>query len=256
MRVLALSLLAGALFLSVPSSIAAGGSPPTNGAFIAHDYSWDAQGGGHTVTISPGGTVTFSYPTGFSQHNADFTSGNPSSCVQTAGISNGSVPPLPHQPAAPPWSGSCTFKVPGTYNFKCDLHPYMTGTVKVLASGTSPPSSPLAGTQAQAVHVAKTQSGFSVRGSVSVSAAGAGGKLIATLQARASDLGGRGSGEVTAGRTSVKLHPGRVGFSISLNGSAKRALKRRGRLALKVKLEVRGRSGQTVHATRAVTLRR
>src|SRR5205823_51136 len=88
--------LAGVLGL-VPLSASADSSP-TTGTFTASDFAWTAGGGGTTVTIAQGGTVSFSYPMGISEHNADFTSGNPSSCLQTAGPSSGSVPPLPHQP--------------------------------------------------------------------------------------------------------------------------------------------------------------
>ncbi|MBV8430696.1 MAG: hypothetical protein JO244_06015, partial [Solirubrobacterales bacterium] len=54
------------------------------------------------------------------------------------------VPPLPNQPTAPGWTGSCTFSTPGTYTFHCDLHPFMTGTIVVEAPGetTTTPAPP------------------------------------------------------------------------------------------------------------------
>ena len=59
------------------------------------------------IALNLGATVNFSYPTGASMHNADFGSGpQPTSCTQGAGPSTGSVPPLPHSPTAPGWSGT------------------------------------------------------------------------------------------------------------------------------------------------------
>jgi hypothetical protein len=239
----------------LPGSAAAD-SPPTTAAFTASDFAWTAGGGGTTVTIAQGGTVTFSYPMGISEHNADFTTGNPSSCMQTAGPSSGSVPPLPHMPTGQGWSGTCTFATPGTYKFHCDVHPFMIGTVAVQAGGTSPTSSPLAGTPGQAIHVKARQRGSTVRGSIKVSSAGEGGSLQAAVLARASDLGRKGSKQVTVGRSGSKLQAGTVKLSVSLSQSAKGALARRGQLKVQVQLVVRSPGGQTVKATRAVTLLR
>ena len=51
------------------------------------------------ANVAPGGTVTFSYPTGANHHNADFAGGpQPTSCTQSTGADSGAVPPLPHQP--------------------------------------------------------------------------------------------------------------------------------------------------------------
>jgi plastocyanin len=258
LRVRALSLtIAGTLCMGLlPAEGATADSPPTSGAFVASDFSWDAAGGGKTVTIAQGGTVSFSYPTGISVHNADFTSGAPSACAQTAGPSSGPVPPLPHQPTGFGWSGSCTFNQPGTYKFICDQHPFMTGTVAVLASGTSPSSSPLAGSASQSIQVARRQKGSSVHGSVKASAAGDGGTLQVTLLARRSDLGGKGSAQVKVGHITRQLHAGTVSFVTGLDQAGKRALKRHGRLGVQVKLVVRSPGGQMVSATRQVLLRR
>jgi plastocyanin len=128
-----------------PASTAASSAPMT-GSFTAVDYAWNAAGGGNTVTIAPGGTVSFSYPSGGSIHNAAFDSAQPTSCTQTAGASTGSVPPLPNPAAGQGWSGSCTFNTPGTYTFHCQIHSYMTGTIVVGSGGgtttttTTPPT--------------------------------------------------------------------------------------------------------------------
>jgi plastocyanin len=137
---LALAGLLGAVVVVLPSI--ASGDPPTAASFTAIDDAWQANGGANSTTIAQGGTITISYPTGASAHNADFGSGlQPTSCTQTAGANSGAVPPLPHQATGPGWSGSCTFNTPGTYTFHCDLHPFMTATVTVQA-----PSSTMTGT--------------------------------------------------------------------------------------------------------------
>src|SRR5205807_6084589 len=98
----------------------AAGSAPSSGTFTAYDYGWSANGNRNstTLTVAGGATVTFSYPSGLSAHNADFGTGpKPSGCTQTTGQPSGSVPPLPHQPSQPGWSGNCTFSAPGIYKF-------------------------------------------------------------------------------------------------------------------------------------------
>jgi plastocyanin len=132
--VLGLAGLLGAAVAVLPG-IATGTSPPNTASFTAIDYSWQANGGGgNSATIAQGGTVTISYPSGFSSHNADFGRGAaPTSCTQTRGAVSGGVPPLPHSPTSPGWSGTCKFDTPGTYTFHCDLHPFMTATLTVKA---------------------------------------------------------------------------------------------------------------------------
>jgi plastocyanin len=94
-----------------------------------------------TVEIAPGGTVSFAYPSGGSAHNVVFDAGQPSSCVQQAGVAITPGPPLPAfaQPAG--WSGECTFGTPGAYTFFCNAHPTtMKGTVIVGDPGTPTPT--------------------------------------------------------------------------------------------------------------------
>ncbi|MGI0102581.1 MAG: plastocyanin/azurin family copper-binding protein [Nitrosotalea sp.] len=78
------------------------------------------------VTVAPGDTVTWT--------NADsvshtVTSGNPSD-NQTGTIFDSSL-------ISPASTYSFTFKDPGTYNYFCQLHPWMTGVVIVAAGATS-----------------------------------------------------------------------------------------------------------------------
>jgi plastocyanin len=136
---------AAAIALVGAPALAAGGDPPSTAAIVAYD---GAGGQGfkdasqsdtsdHTVEITSGGTVTFSFPTGAgtSVHNVDFkTAPKPTSCVQTKPTSGQpQAPPLPIGPFPAGWEGNCTFTAPGTYSFVCGVHPDMTGTVVVTA---------------------------------------------------------------------------------------------------------------------------
>ena len=95
----------------------------------------------HSVTVGPGGSVTFSYPVGASVHNVVFGASQPASCTQTAGTIT-SAPPLPAyvQPAG--WAGFCTFATVGTYTFVCSAHPEMTGAVVVEEDAPVPTPTP------------------------------------------------------------------------------------------------------------------
>ena len=112
-------------------------------AFVVFDNGFHEDGrplDDNTVNITPGGRVTFSYPVGFSVHNADFEETPPTSCVQTAAGAGSTIEPAPPLPAgvqSPGWEGSCLFQTTGVYTFLCVAHPNMTGTVIV---GTPTPT--------------------------------------------------------------------------------------------------------------------
>src|SRR5262249_35713130 len=120
-----------------------------NGSFLVYDNGfYDASGTNQadtTVNITPGSTVTFSYPgdgNNSSSHNVAFDDGSPTpdGCVQTAGDIQGPVPPMPTYGAGPGWSGYCTFNSPGTYTFHCALHPEeMKGTI-IVSDGSATPT--------------------------------------------------------------------------------------------------------------------
>ncbi len=252
--------------IAVLPTLAAGSSPPTTASLKAFDFGWSANGGTATkATIAQGGTVTFSYPSGISEHNADFGKGpKPSGCTQTAGPGSGSVPPLPRQPTGAGWSGTCTFNTPGTYTFHCDLHTFMTATIVVTGSGsttgtttTTTPAggSPLAGKPAHAISIPSRQRGTIVRGSAKISNAGGGGRLEIVLKASARSLGRGESGLVRVGRLTKRgLKAGTVRFGVSLDAAARRAERSRGRLKIVVRVLVRSPGGTTGSLTRSVQI--
>jgi plastocyanin len=174
------------------------------------------------------------------------------------------------------WSGTCTFSQAGTYTFYCTVHgPEMTGTVTVNANGTTtvtatpppPPGpttpspspspsgegSPLNGSPAKAVKLAKSQRGGVVRGSLSLSSAAAGRRLEVDLLAKRL-RGARHSGSTRVGRLlRGSLSSGVTTFAVRLDAAARRVLKRKGRLALSVKIAIGpGAGGKQLVVTRAV----
>jgi plastocyanin len=253
-RTLALS-VAGALVaaVAVVPGMAAG-SAPTSASFTATDFAWNASGGTATrVTIAHGGTVAFSYPSGHSEHDADFAGGpRPTSCTQTSGPSSGAIPPLPRHPTSAAWSGTCTFSTPGTYTFHCDLHPFMHGTIVVQGSG----GSPFAGPRSRAISIHSRQRGTSVHGSVRLSSAATGGRLEIVLRASARSLGRRGNGKVRVGRLiSSELKPGVARFAVSLGAAGRRAERTLGMLAITVHVIVEPPGFPSVSGIRQVLLR-
>jgi plastocyanin len=74
-----------------------------------------------TVTIAPGGAVTFAF--GSVGHSVKFDTGPTLPSDITGVNANTSI--------------SRTFSTAGTYTFHCTIHPQMTGTVVVAASSTT-----------------------------------------------------------------------------------------------------------------------
>jgi PKD repeat protein len=152
-------LACAAVALSAAPAQAAGkaqqAAPPTTATVRVYDFGfYDASKTKQdtTVTIAPGGTVTFDYPSsgdGANVHNVHFGDGattpptpgpQPSGCSQLTGPMLGAVPPLPTYTLPPPWSGVCTFNTPGAYKFYCEAHPFMQGEVLVQAAQNNPPT--------------------------------------------------------------------------------------------------------------------
>jgi plastocyanin len=233
------------------------------------------------ATVAEGGAVKFSNPSEV-PHGLEWTG--------TSGQPTPSCSGIPVSSSGTKWEGQCTFAHPGTYTFRCTVHPQeMTGTITVNPNGTTtittpppgggsnpPPSttnpgsgsqpaapplpgssgSPLAGGPLIAVTMPASQRGKSVHGSVEISQAGVGGSLEVTLSA--------GSASVAKAHRPVQLRvgrlvrslvkAGRVSFAVPLSAKARRALERHRRLALTVTTTLTPAHGSAVRVTRSVVL--
>ena len=130
-----------AVFLALgPGAAGAAAQYPATASFSASDSPdlWNAAGGGSSVAIALGGTVSFDVATS-EPHDASFPA--PSGVACTAG-GGPVVTRIPSTPSAS-WSGSCTFSEPGYRAFVCTVHSGMTGEVAVAgADGVLPPRYP------------------------------------------------------------------------------------------------------------------
>ncbi len=131
---------------------------------------------------------------------------------------------------------------------------FMTGTIVVGTPTPTPTPSAGTGPAATALTLARTQRGSAVRGTIAVAQADS--RLQVDVLAKRSALGGKGSTQTCVGRTVKASVRGTVSFSVALNSAAKRAVKRRGKLALTLKVTVTPPAGVPFTSTRAVTLRR
>jgi plastocyanin len=243
-----------------------------------------ADGGAPDVTIAAGGTVNFSYAgAATKRHNVNFTGAQPTSCTLTSGTtSTGPEPPLPNPATNTPWAGYCTFAAAGTYAFDCVIHgTAMSGSVTVVAPSPPPPPPPGAapppppgaapppavappppagavpaprGPAASKLTVATRQSGLAIRGTVKVRSAGS--RLLArALGTRKALTGGTSTSEVEVGRASrTSAGPGIVAFKVALGASGQRALKRNGRLLIRLRMTIDPPAGTTYKASRLLVL--
>jgi plastocyanin len=262
MRKNALIAALGAALIAPALALAA--DPASDGTMRATDpYAFKADGtGANTLTISAGGTVTFTYASGNAAHNVHWLGKKPS-CT---GVPDET---FSYPDSRPPWSGTCTFADPGTYEFECFIHtPLMKGSIVVeapsaatpTATSTPAPSGTPAPTpdpgpggggttaeqqRALKVTLAASQKGTRVRGSVDVARAGS--RLEITLK----------SGRLAVGRSvKAKAVSGANAFSVALDRRGKRALKRRHRLKLTVAVALTPPGGAKVVRNMSVNLRR
>jgi plastocyanin len=239
---LVLVLLPAATSSAVDPTIEAGGGGP---------YYWRPS----SASIGLGGMVAFKNPSGTVEHGVSWSGGPETPTCSGVPVDNGKTS----------WSGGCTFAQAGTYTFYCPVHPEeMKGTVTVSASGTIPPppppppgktpESPSPGLTLQALRLAKSQGGGSVRGSIDLSQAG--GRLrVDLLAARASVLGQGLKGSMRVGHiVRPSLRAGSTSFGVSIAPAARKALRLHERLALKVTVTVTTPQGDALRRTRAVTM--
>jgi plastocyanin len=248
----------GAALLGDPAH----GQALTSAAIVASDFQFSAiDGGPPNVIVAAGGNVDFAYPTGTSSHNVVFAGKQPSACAISQGPDSGSKAPLPSAPTGPGWAGGCRFDVAGAYSFVCGMHSNMTGSVTVVAAGTAPPPpapvpppTPIE-PPASSLRVASPQRGAAVRGSVRVRSRGS--RVLARAFARRRALvGGASTRQVAVGRSlRSSVGPGRASFSVRLGTTARRALRRHGRLSISLRLTVTPPAGDSYTATRTVVLR-
>ncbi len=277
-RRLAIILCALALALVVLPAVAGSETTPSISAYnepgIYGTHSWTPA----TATVAPGGTVKFANPYSETPHGLKFTGGSAGATPTCSGI-----PAAAGEPSgAVSWSGECTFSAPGTYTFVCTVHAEMRGTITVAPDGsttvttTTPtstepaaPGAPGPGgpsgvggspfvAGAHALRLASAQHGAAVRGSIDVSAAGAGGRLEVALLASGASLGaGRHSSRVRIGRyVRASVHAGIVAFDVGLTARGRAALHRRPRLAVSVRVLLTPVTGTPGVLTRNVVLHR
>jgi plastocyanin len=285
-----LAIAAGAL-LAAAIGASGAAAAPTTANYVAYDatgnrdeFRWQTADGATDVTVEKGGTVTFSNGN-FRPHNVDFGPDAGISCQLAGGVA--STEPMPEL-AERNWSGTCSFPNTGSYRFICDLHPAMLGTVKVEApsapspgpspgtggGGTSPgptggsaPGSPPVtttgpsagttpgGSAGDQLGLPGRQSGGRVRASVLVQAPLA--RVIAVVRARRADLGlkrKRGRIEV-AQFVRAGVAPGALEFSARLRKGARKALRAKGSLVVRVRVTISADGATDRTWTRTVTLR-
>jgi plastocyanin len=99
---------------------------PGGGYYYGESHKWSPA----TATVGADGIVTISNPTEVN-HGVEWV-GGPATPVCSGVPTSTSA-----ETSGKQWSGTCTFKTPGTYTFYCTVHgPEMTGTVTVDADGT------------------------------------------------------------------------------------------------------------------------
>jgi plastocyanin len=226
-----------------------------------------------TAEVSEGGAVAFQNTSATVAHGIVWKS------VPATPTCEGGVPVYATftGEGKPNWKGKCTFLQAGTYSFYCSVHgESMSGAITVAANGTTtitttgttgttgtmtttttPPPSPesfLAGPESQALKIAKSQHGGSIKGLIDLSKAAVGGRLEIDLFAqRASLAKAKHRAAVRVGRlVRSSLSAGKLTFSVKLNARARRAIKRRHRLALTVKVVLTPASGKALTISRSV----
>jgi plastocyanin len=278
-RLAAAAALAAAL-LVLPARAASEAAPTIEAEDPAH--LWKPP----SATIEPGGRVVFANPSTSVPHGIHWVKvPSTPSCEPSVPVGTGFAQ------SATNWSGSCTFATAGTYVFYCTVHgAAMSGSITVGAGGappgeppptptttttttTTPPpgtapggisgapgsasgGAPAPGAPAAlaALRLSAPRHGASVRGSLVVPAADAGGRLEVELFAARSALaaGGVRVGQLERG----SLAAGPLRFSLRPSARAQRALRRRGRLALTVLVRLAAPSGGAGEVSRRVPLHR
>jgi hypothetical protein len=196
---------------------------------------------------------------------------------------------VPVAPAASKtgWEGQCIFATPGAYKFESSTlfddgyNNYTKYEVMVEGSATTPSAgtpgagganggpapgattqgpaptgeSPIGSALFTAPSIRASQQGTTVKGSLPISKAGAGDRLEVDLLATAAALAKTGHTTQVVGRfIRASVSAGRQPFSVKLDAKAIKALKRRHRLALKVKIALTPIHGEATIVTRSIAV--
>jgi plastocyanin len=151
-------------------------------------------------------------------------------------------------PSSPPPSGGPSGTAQGTP---------LGALVPTLPAGAPPPGgSPFAGGP-HALALPAVQRGAAVRGSIDISAAGAGGALeVAVFAPGASLAGAHRPAGVRVGRLRrASVRAGVMSFTVALNARARAALHRRHRLGLTIQIVLTPAAGAPARVTRSMVLR-
>jgi plastocyanin len=269
----------GAAAVALPAAAASEGASIEAENVGLYNHYWRPP----EVTVAPGATVAFANSTAVN-HGVEWKSGPETpSCTEGVPVGTSSAASGTH------WSGSCTFVKPGTYTFWCTVHgASMAGAVTVGSSGTttttttpptttttpsgpstaptttattSQPGSPVAtvpGTSlaGTTVRLLSGPRGRSVRGSLDLAAAAAGGRLEVDVLARRAALSAHGHGLTRVGRlVRSSLAAGTVTFRVPLDARAVHALHAHRRLALTVRIVLTPPGAQPLTVVRGLLLR-
>ncbi len=147
---------------------------------------------------------------------------------------------------------------PGATTPATSAPPVTAGAPGAGATPTGGGTSPLLGSVSRALELVAGPRARSVRGSLAVSAAGAGARLeVDVLIARAAVGAAGASKQLLVGRiVRARIAAGRVAFSVALDGRVRRALGRRRRLVVTVAVLLTPPHAHTLKVSRAVVLRR
>jgi plastocyanin len=256
----------GAAVAVLPAVASSETSPTIEAANVgSYSHAWSPS----QAAVAAGGVVALRNTTAV-RHGVHWVSGP--GTPECSGVPVGTT----EEAAGTNWSGTCKFAQAGTYTFYCTVHgPEMTGTITVSSTGTttatttgttttsptttttttpseSPPGLPLVGGPV----LRASQRGGSVRGSLEIGKAGAGGRLeIDVLAKRASLAKAKRSPRVRVGRfVRGSVSAGEVPFVVKLDAAARRALLRHRRLALLVRITLTPSYGEPFTVTRAIVV--
>lgn len=265
----------GAAVVVLPAAAASESAPTIENEDPAHH--WKPP----TATIEAGGSVTFKNTSLSTNHGIEWVSVPATPSCE---------PSVPVNTFKPDWSGNCTFAAAGTYTFYCSFHgsimkgtitvtsgagkeppkePTPTGTTTVTTPGAPPPAGGGSGSGAgqsggaqggtpvsasaalAALKLTVPRHGATLRGSLTIPSADAGGRLEVDLLAALGHAKIRVSRVVRRG-----LAAGPLRFSPAISGRGLRALRRRGTLKLTMLVKLAPAAGTGSSVSRRLTLHR